>query len=497
MTHPPLRLAAVVALLALGTLAVSSVDAPARRRATEQQVEVVGATAVCPDVRQVPGLYQSRVSVGAAPLPEGRVASGGAMTGALLSDDSQSTAIPVKNPGEVAVGLGTTLTDDGMSISATGALATGLEVEQVVRGNDGRTRGLAGVRCGPPQRDTWFVGASTGLADQSVLVLANIDDSPAVVDITGFGHTGPFDPRLGQGLTVAPHHKLAVPLDTFAPDMELLAVNVASRQGRVVAALRDARGLAGRPLGFDYVPQTMPPATEVTVGGIPSGPVRRLVVGNPTDDDTTVSVQVTLTDGQFVPSGMDAVDVPARSTQIIDLSPIARLSALSATVRSTGAPVLAGLVMFEAADVRVNGIREVAFGGSSPPLSGPALLTDLVINRPTESTLVLSAPGRAARVAITPITVLGARTAPPPPRTVAIPAGRTITVPLSRFYPPGTNARLAIEVRPLDGSGQVYAARYLRERGARGILATFLALQGPSLTVARPVAVQDNEAAYP
>jgi hypothetical protein len=93
--------------------------------------------------------------------------------------------------------------------------------------------------------------------------------------------------------------------------------------------------------------------------------------------------------------------------------------------------------------------------------------------------------------------VLGAAGSPPRPRTISIPAGRTFPVRLSTFFPPGTSARLAIEVRPLDDSGPVYASRYLRERGGRGALATLLTLQGPAQLVARPPAVQDDEAGYP
>jgi hypothetical protein len=72
-----------------------------------------------------------------------------------------------------------------------------------------------------------------------------------------------------------------------------------------------------------------------------------------------------------------------------------------------------------------------------------------------------------------------------------------VTVALSTFFPPGTTARLALEVRPLDGSGPVYASRYLRERGGRGTLSTLLDLQGPQQLVSRPATVLDDEAAYP
>lgn len=498
MSRPALGLVAVVALLAGGTLAVSAVDAPAQRRGHEQQVDVVGATAVCPDVRQDPGVYQTRISIGAAPLPAGRTATGGSIRTSLVQGVETSSAVPIQAPGQVAVGLGTATDRNGVAVSATGALATGLEVEQVTRGNDGRFRGLASVRCEPPKRDAWFVGASTGLSDTTMLILANVDDTPATVDVTEFGIEGAPDPRPGQGLTVQPHSRLGIRLDVLAPDLFSQVVHVRSRQGRVVASLSDLRYVPRAPLGYDYVPQALAPQREVVVPGIPQGPgTRVLIIGNPTGDDTTVSLQATLADGQFVPSGMDAVAVPARRTVTVDLAALTDTSPVTITVRSAGAPVVAGGFLADLQDIHVGNIHEMAFAGSAKPLSGPALLTDLVINRPTESTLLLSAPEDAATVVVTPIKVLGAAGSPPRPRTVAVPAGRTVALRLSTFFPPGTNARLAVEVRPTPGSGPVYASRYLRERGSRGALATLLTLQGPAQLVDRPAVVRDDEAAYP
>jgi hypothetical protein len=482
-----------------GTAVTAAVSDPPEKRAGAQRVEVLGATAVCPDVRQARGLYQTRISVGVAPLPAGRSAEGGDVTTTLLQGGTGTPKdVPITQPGQVAVGLGTTTDENGVVVSATGALATGLEVEQVARATNGRFRGLAGLRCEAPKRDAWFIGASTGVVDFSVLVLANVDDTAATVDVTAFGRSGGVDPRPGQGLTVAPHSRISIALDTIAPDREFLAIHVSSRQGRVVAAVRDARLSGTTPLGFDFVPQALPPARHVVVPGIPQGPGRRgLLIGNPSTDDTTVSVQVTLRDGQFVPQGMDEVVVPAGRTVSLDLSTLTEASPLTATVTSSGSEVVAGAYLIEAQAFQVGGIREIAYGGSSLPLSGPALLTDLVIDRPTESTLLLTAPDTDATVTVRPIDVLGTAGATPPARRFTIPAGRTVSVRLSTFFPPGSRAKLAVEVRTDQGSGPVYATRYLRERGGRGTLTTLLTLKGPAQLVDRPSAVQDRDAGYP
>jgi hypothetical protein len=486
---------AVLAALVALTVVTSAVDGPSGRRAAPAAVEVVGATAVCPDMMQSIFL-QTRVSVGAAPLPPGRSATGGRIESTVVRG-ADVAPVPISEPGQVSIGLGTRTHNNGVVVAATGALASGLEVEQVARGRDGRFRGLASMRCTPPRRDAWFVGAATGLADLSVLVLANVDDTPATVDVTAFGSRGPTDPRPGQGLTVAPHDRLLVPLDTLAPDQHSLVVRVLSRQGRVAAALRNARLSGTVQLGFDYVPLAQPPAEQVVVPGFPAGPgVRSLIIGNPGVDDVAVRVQVTLRDGQFVPQGRDEVAVPAGQSVVLPLDQLAATSPLTAVVTSLSGPVVAGGVVVDTQQFQVGSIRELSYAGSATALSGPALLTDLVIDRPTESTLLLSAPEEAATVVITPIRVLGAAGEPPPARRVSIPAGRVVTFRLSTFFPPGTNARLAVDVRPEGDSGPVYATRYLRERGARGTLTTLLTLQGPAQLVPRPVVVADAQSAY-
>lgn len=489
MSRPPLGAVVVVLALVGGALVTGSGDT-APQTPTAHQVEVVGATAVCPDLRQIRDRLQTRMSIGAAPLPEGRKGSEGSMTLRRVDRSTGVDELPVKEPGQVAVGVGTTTDHDGMVVSASGELAAGIEVEQVTRGERGADRGLAGVRCDPPQREAWFVGGATTIGDETNLVLANSDDTPSTVDVSVFSGRGPLDQRLGQGITVPAHSRKGIPLDTLAPNHSLLAVHVQSRRGRVAAALRHSWVLGPTSLGVDWVPQVDKPATRVVVPGFPKGPGHRvLMVTNPGTDDTTVSVQVTTSDGQFVPAKMDALQVPAGTTKQVPLEKITDESALAVVVTSDGAPVLAGGFV---QDVGIgSAVRDLAYTGGTLPLSGPALLTDLIINRPTESTLILTALDAKAVVRVTPIRVLGTVGGLPAPRTIEVPAGRTTTFRLSTFYPPGTETRLAVEVLTLPDSGPVYVARYLRERGAHGPLVTLLDLKGPANRVPRPSVHRD------
>lgn len=495
MTRPPVGTVAVVLLLVLGTAVGASTRHAGSARAAGSSVEVVGATAVCPDLRQQRAVLATRVSVGSGLLPAGRASSGGAVSAQRLTAPSTAVAVPVTQPGQVAVGIGTQV-NDGLVAAASGDLAAGLEVEQVTRGESGPERGLAGLRCEAPKPDLWFVGGATTLGNDTTLVLANPDDTPATVNVSIYSAQHELSPPLGQGIVVRPHSRMGIRLDTLAPDENLLALHVQSSRGRVAAALRHIRRSTVATGGVDWVPQAQPPARRVVVPGFPQGPgTRTLMVTNPGTDDTTFSVTVTTSDGQFVPSGMDSVSAPAGRTVLVNLSSLTTASALAATVTSDGGPLVAGGFVD---DLQSGPVREFGYTAGALPLSGPALVTDVVIDRPTESTLVLTATDGPATVQVSPVPVFGESGAKPsPPKTVRIGAGRTATLRLSTFFPAGAQARLAIEVTPLPGSGPVYAARYLREHGAHGPLTTLLVLEGPAQLVHRPAVRSEPELATP
>lgn len=489
MNRPPLGTVVIVALLGAGALIAGTPGGAQQTGLTSPSVEVQGATVVCPDIRQQPGVLQTRISVGAAPLPAGRTGTPGTVLAVPATKPTSERRVGVSVPGQVAVQVAADVNNDGLVVSATGELAAGLEVEQVTRGETGNQRGLAGLRCDLPRRETWFVGGGTRIRDIATLVLVNVDDTPSTVDVSIFSRSGPADQRLGQGITVRPHTRQIINLDTLAPDRALLAVRVLSRRGRVAAALRYVAADSRSTYGVDWLPPSQPPSARAVVPGFPQGPGdRNVLIANPGSDDTTVRIELTTANGQYVPVGMEALDVPAGSTLSVLLGGIAVDSPLTAVVTSEGAPIIAGGFV---SDRQVMGVAEFAFSGGSLPLSGPALLTDLVIDRPTESTLILTALDQAATVVVTPIQVVGTSGALPPAKTISVPAARTVALRLSTFYPPGTETRLAVEVSTTPGSGQIYAMRYLRQKGARGPLTTMLGLQSAAQRVPRPLVVED------
>src|SRR3954470_4665789 len=484
MTRPALSLLLVVALLGGGAVGARSLPSGhAVVGTTASTADVVGASAICPDLRQDRDVLRTRVSAGVAVAADG-VTGTGSLLAQPLSAHGAPARLPVDQPGQVAVDLGSTLTGDALEVTARGPLAAGLELEQITRGEGGSSRGLAGLRCEAPKTDAWFVGGATQVGDSLTLVMANPDDTPALVDVVAWTSDGPADPRPGRGISIPPRKRAAFPLDQIAPDKEWLAVHVVVQRGRVAAAIRHARLDGKTPKGVEWIPQAQPPATTVVVPGLPQGPGRRILsVTNPGLDPTIVSFQLTTPDGQFVPTGMDALEIPPGTTLATELAPLTDKNPATVKVVSEGGPVIAGAFVY---DLQEGPIREIAYAGSALPLSGPALLTDLVIDRPTESTLFLTALAADATVDVTPVAIVGRDGPLPAPKRVTVTGGRTTLLRLSTFLPPGATGRLAVEVRPVPGSAPVYASRYLREHGSRGPLTTMLVLQGAAQRVPVP-----------
>jgi hypothetical protein len=137
-------------------------------------------------------------------------------------------------------------------------------------------------------------------------------------------------------------------------------------------------------------------------------------------------------------------------------------------------------------------VQELAETGPALALSGPALLTDLTVDRPTESYLLLSALEGDATVTVTPIVPEGTQVPGlAPAKQVTVPGGTTQVLAMSTFLPPASTAAFAVEVRPSVGSGPVYAARYLRTGGATGPLTTILTLRSAAQEVDQPPVVPD------
>ena len=456
----------VVALAALAGLG-GAASSPGPGPAPVVRAAVVGATLVCPALRRDdPVQLTTRVAAGVVRL-DLPAAAGEPSTFATLPLGA-TTAQPVPlTGGQVVTGLGEAVPGDALVVRARGPLAGGLQAQQLTRSPSGPRRGSAVLPCTTPRTDGWYAGGSAGAAEQSSLVLANPDDVAAVVDVEVWSAEGPAGGRSGRGLVVPPGGRTTVPLDTLAPGRTGLALHVTAARGRFTAAVEHAR--AGGE-GVEAVAAGPAPAGHVDVPGLPAGPGERaLLVTNPGSAPVTAQVRLSAGDGQFVPVGLERVQVPAGTTVRVDLTALLAATPAAATVTSDGGPVLAvGLAVAGTAPG-----QDLAYAPAAGPLTGPALVADVPQG---SSALLVSALDADADVVVTPLPTAGVAPVEGA-RTVPVPGGSTVAVPL----PSG-----AYEVRPAEGSAPVHATALLREDLADGPLVTLLALAAASADVARP-----------
>ncbi|MFD0666042.1 DUF5719 family protein [Thermocatellispora tengchongensis] len=401
---------------------------------------------VCPD----PG--DSVVSA-VAPGREG--ARGGAATVTALTAPGEKAgpAATLDQPGKLWQKKQAARTGP-LIVAGDGAMAAGLEAAQTATATSGARRGLAGVRCVEPAAEAWFVGPGPAAAAEVTLYVANPDSAPASVEVAVYAGEGPV---VGDhGFMVEPGEHRTVNLKDIAPSPLVMAVSVRTGSGRVASAVRAEMG-EGR--GVDWLPQAAAPAKSVVVPGIPGGGGRReLYVAAPGESDAVVQVKAITADGFYALKNRETVEVPAGSVATLDLSTgIGGQPAAIALTSET--PIVAGMV------ITATGTRlDVAFSAGAAPIDLGSVVADNRSGKDTKSALILSAPGKAAKVSVQ---VLPAEGAAPAATEAEIPAARTEQIAL-----PKVRGAFAVAVTPLPGSGPVYGGRVLDQRDGNGLLIT-------------------------
>lgn len=486
MRRPPLRLAVVAGLLALGTGVGQALTSTPAASPAGEPVSVVGAAVVCPDVRQPEGGGSTRVAVGLTPA--GGSADGTATVTTRVVGTGDGGELPLTAPGEAVPGLGSSIQDGALAVTADGDAAGGLTAVQTAELQVGAERGLATTACLPARTDGWLLGGGATVGESSVLVLVNPDPVEAAVDVTVLSAEGEADRRPGRGLRVPAEGRLLVPLEDLAPDRSATAVRVQATRGRVASALRHSRAQGATADGLDYAAPSAGPQDELVVPALPAGPGGRAVlVANPGDTDVVVQLELTAADGQFVPDGLAEVAVPALSTVTVAVTGELAANPAAVRVTSTGGPVLAAGVLSQSG---AGDVREFAYLAAVPGLTTPALVADVPVDGSTTSVLLLSAAGGDAVVDVEAGPVVGGQDVAGT-RRVEVPGGRTVAVPLGELLPPAFLGRTAVLVRPDPLGAPVHASVVRTADLPDGPLVTALSLRGALPAVERPRVVRD------
>lgn len=395
---PLSALSVVIPLLTVGALAL--VQPPTEEPAVRppSRVPLVRAEVVCPSMLPGRGTGTGTITVGNADAVDGSVEA--------VTSGSSST-IEVDPTGQVG-------TRGPVTLRGSGELAPGLVATRYGRSQS--------ALCQRPVPTSWFVGVGAGPEHSTVLELVNPDTGPAVVDVDLLGPTGRVEaPRL-RGITIPGGESVSVDLAASVPSADELTAGVSVSRGRVgVFAADTVEKLGSTASATEWLAPQGGPAERVRMLGLGTrGGERTLVVANPGDDETVVSLRLMGEESEFAPTGFDEIRVPAGSVRTVDLGDLlARKSSRGARGISlaASAPVLASVRS------HVGGDLAHAVGATPVGARSAAVLP------PTRKDLLLAAVDADAQVILT---VRDAKGAEVDEQTFSLVAGTVLRTPVPR-----------------------------------------------------------------
>jgi hypothetical protein len=339
----------------------------------------------------------------------------------------------------------------GVQVSATGAMAQGLEVEQTGAG------GLVTGQCGTPGTNFWFIGPGQATAGSVELYLMNGGDQPADVQVSVLSDVTKGAPLLGNadnGITVPPHGMVTQQLGALLQGSKVVALNVSASVGQVVAAVRESKTSTG---AGSWLPPSGGPGTKLVIPGLPRGSgSRQLFLAVPGTATAQVKITAVTGRGSYQPTGGNGIDLLGGSATTI---PLPSLSGVPGALKITSnVPVTAALL--------VPGGPAGAPGvllASAPRVREQGVLAANPARAAGTTQLVLSAPNRAVSVRITTATAAEPASGQPG-KVVQVPKGTSVVVPIAPAA--STKAsQFTVILTPLPGSGPVYAGQLVTSGG--------------------------------
>ena len=250
---------------------------------------------------------------------------------------------------------------------------------------DRRDDALVVQRCPGIVDEAWFVDLASTSSHDSVLVLSNLADAPAVVDLGLWGPEGQVEGVGTSGVVVDPGEVRRVPMTELAAGEEMLALRVERQRGAVAAAVEDVA-----PRGREVLAGAQAPTRSPSLGPLAaSGGERVLTLVNPTDTSGRARVEAFGPDGPFVPEGLDEVELPSASVTSVALPQTLGEEPVS-LVLDSDVPVTGS--------VRTSGSGDVDAVVASAPWTGDALVPTAVAGAPLSDLVVASPDGAVVTV---------------------------------------------------------------------------------------------------
>ncbi len=128
-----------------------------------------------------------------------------------------------------------------------------LTAMQIQLATDKKIRGLLAAPCLRPQSEFWFVGGSTKVGREALLLLNNPSQVDATVDLEIFTENGTSHSAGLSGIAVPKGKTTILPLASFVLGADSITVHVLSQGGSITALIQQKaiRGLSAS--GADYV----------------------------------------------------------------------------------------------------------------------------------------------------------------------------------------------------------------------------------------------------
>jgi len=419
----------------------------------------------------------SRVGTTAAPLANVTQPGTVSVTGVKAVPAAAHGKTPSTTPSPAPSGQSVVTTPalGGVMVQASGAMARGLEAEQVAPG------GAISARCDGPGTDFWFVGPGAFTVGHIQLYLMNVGSQSADVDVQAYTDAGPLQGSTDTGVAVAPHTMVTQSLQKMLHGTRWVALNVRASVGQVVAAVEET---TGRARSGAWLPGSGTPGTKIVIPGMPpTAGTRQLFVAVPGTQDAHITLGAVTDKGSYHPTSAGGLDIPGGSVAQISLTSLSGL--FGALEISSSVPVTASLMMPGGPHGTPG-----TFTAAGPALQERGVVAVNQDGHGATSSLVLTAPWRGARVQVTEIGTGGGQGQAAPGKVLTIPAHHSVLEQLTT--PAGTHrgSGFAVIVTPLPGSGPVYAGRVVISSGRGGSLQSVLPVSS-ALTVVPLPHVQD------
>lgn len=295
-----------------------------------------------------------------------------------------------------------------------GAEPASVAASVAAEASDDDIAGFAASACRAAQPESWLVGASVQTGTTDILIVSNPSDVAATVSVDVFGTEGRVSPPSGE-FAVRPRSAVALPVAGLAGTEQSPALRVTSEGAPVVATLQSSQVSTLDPTGLDLQQATMParshviPRVTVTPDAAESGEAAVVLRMLATAGSGTAYVTVVGRDSgrTVLETSVDLTSGEPVTVGLPDLRDSSYAVRIDAEV-----PVVAAAQQLTA--------RDYAWATPAEPISQAALVA--VPRSPGDGyALALAAGAEDATVRVE-------RVDGSDPRTVDVPAGRTVEV---------------------------------------------------------------------